>query len=164
MERDEALRLLGLDESYSEVDLRRARRRALVVRHPDHGGSLDALVAVESAVRTLSCVTLYGSRTSPESRVERGSEKPCFVIDVLPVEAFEVLLLAAAELADVIDDDPPYRLEVRMHEPHDAWVLLEVLPDAGASTVFMTVESPNGVNLDAVRDAWIDSINLLRGN
>lgn len=164
MQRDEALRLLGLDETYSENDLKRARRQALVSRHPDHGGSLEALDAVESAVRALSQFGLDRTRTSTESWVQRRSEKPSFVIDVLPVEAFEVLLLAAAELADVVDDDPPYRLEVRMHEPRDTWVIFEVLPEAGGSTVFLTVESPNGINLDDVRDAWIDAINMLRPN
>ena len=77
------------------------------------------------------------------------------------MEAFEILLLAAAELAEVCDDDPPYRLEARMNDPADTWVMFEIVPDAGSSTVSMFVESAIGVDIEVIRDVWIATINGL---
>lgn len=162
--RTDAIRLLGLDEGFRPIDLRRARRRALIAHHPDHGGSREALVDVERAAELLGSQPLDAgpSRAEPGRRVRRGSDRPSFTIDVLPVDAFEILLLAAAELADVCDDDPPYRLEVRMLDPVDTWVTFEVVPDAGSSTVSITVESARGIDIEAVRDLWITTINALQ--
>ena len=85
---------------------------------------------------------------------------PSFTISLLPVEAYELLLIAAAELGDLADDEPPYRMEVRMIDPM-TWVTLELVPDAGASTVTISVESPGNVDVDVVRDMWIEALNGL---
>lgn len=154
LSRIEALALLGLGEGFGHEDLKRARRRALLLHHPDHGGSASRLAEVEQA-----CEILARAPASGRSEVRRASDRPSFTIDVLPVEAFEFLLLAAAELGDIADDDPPYRLEVRMHEPRDTWVVLEVVPDAGGSTISLFAESPTAFTVESLRDTWVDSIN-----
>ena len=157
MTRAEALALLGLVEGFDALDLRKARRQALQDSHPDHGGSRQAIEAVERAVEVLRMVAQ--TRNAEVLRVRRGTDRPSFVVSAMPAETFELLLAAAAELGDVAEDDPPYRLEVQMHEPRDTWVVLEVVPDAGASTVSMSVESRTPFDLDSIRDVWVAVIN-----
>lgn len=149
--------MLGLTEGFDARDLQRARRQALLRRHPDHGGTREAVDAVERAVEVLLV-----ARDVVSPRVRRGSDRPSFTVSALPVEAFELLLLAAADLGDVSDDDPPYRLEVRMHEPPDTWVCFELVPDAGSSTVSLTLEAPTALDVEAVRDTWVAAINALQ--
>jgi hypothetical protein len=156
--RAEALALLGLVEGFDTLDLRRARRLALLECHPDHGGSREAVDAVERAVETLLDVS-SGTQEVETLRVRRGTDRPSFTVNALPVEAFELLLLAAAELGVVADDDPPYRLEVRMHEPRDMWVSFEVVPDAGSSTVSMAIEGRSAFDIEGIRDVWVSAIN-----
>lgn len=158
MTRAEALALLGLVEGFDTLDLRRARRLALLECHPDHGGSREAVDAVERAVETLLDVS-SGTQEVETLRVRRGTDRPSFTVNALPVVAFELLLLAAAELGDVADDDPPYRLEVRMHEPRDMWVSFEVVPDAGSSTVSMAIEGRSAFDIEGIRDVWVSAIN-----
>ena len=49
-------------------------------------------------------------------------------------------------------------------EPFDCWCRLDLVPDAGASTVGLTLASIDGrpvPDLDAVRDAWVAELNQL---
>ena len=65
---------------------------------------------------------------------------------------------------EVLDDEPPYRLDVDLGEPFDCWCRLELLPDAGASTVSVTLASRDGrpvPDLDAVRDTWVATLNAI---
>ena len=64
---------------------------------------------------------------------------PSFTVEALPVETFEGLLVVASWLGEVLDDDPPYRLDVHLHDPVECWCRLDVVPDAGSSTVSLTV-------------------------
>lgn len=94
---------------------------------------------------------------------------PSFVVEALPVETFESLLIVAAWLGEVIDDDPPYRLDVRLAPiegfvPADTWCRLDLVPDAGASTVSLTAATPLGVgppDVEALRDVWVHALNEL---
>lgn len=168
MERRAALALLGLGEKFHDSELRRARRHALIANHPDHGGSREKLAAVESAYAVLSIAQTNVPAAEPPFQVDdvirlrRGSDRPSFTVEALPVEAYELLLMAAAELGEVADDDPPYRLEVRMTDPVDTWVSLELVPDAGASTVSLVVESRVALDIERVRDTWVEAINALQ--
>jgi hypothetical protein len=168
VERRVALVLLGLRENFDDSELRRARRQALIANHPDHGGSREKLAAVESAYEVLSNAKTNIPAAEPLLRVDdvirlrRGSDLPSFTVEALPVEAYELLLMAAAELGEVADDDPPYRLEVRMTDPADTWVCLELVPDAGASTVSLVVESTQALDIEGVRDTWVEAINALQ--
>ena len=49
-----------------------------------------------------------------------------------------------------------------MLDPVDTWVTFEVVPDAGSSSVSITVESARGIDIEAVRDLWITTINALQ--
>ena len=91
-------------------------------------------------------------------------DHPSFTIEALPVEAFEGLLIVAGWLGDLIDDEPPYALEVALGDPITGWCRLDLVPDAGASTVSVTVAGEPGASppdLDVVRDAWIAGLNQL---
>jgi hypothetical protein len=98
----------------------------------------------------------------------RTRDVASFVVEALPVEAFEGLLIATAWMGDLIDDDPPYRLEATLHDPIRCWCRLEVVPDAGSSTVSLTVgpvDSQGGIastpNVEDVRDVWVDTLNQI---
>ena len=65
---------------------------------------------------------------------------------------------------EVLVDDPPYLLEVHLYEPTPCWCRLDVVPDAGASTVGLTCVAPEGdppPDVDAVRDVWVANLNRL---
>ena len=101
-------------------------------------------------------------RTYLGHRVQHDS--PSFTIDALPAEAFEALLVVAAWIGEVANDDPPYLLEVRLDDPVPCWCRLDVVPDAGASTVSITVVfdfvDPE-VDAETVRDVWVANLNSL---
>ncbi len=87
---------------------------------------------------------------------------PSFVIDALPAEAFEALLIVTSWIGEVLVDDPPYVLEVHLYEPSECWCRLDLVPDAGASTVSLTVVAVGEVRaplLDEVRDVWVHQLN-----
>jgi len=94
----------------------------------------------------------------------RQYDNPSFTVEALPVETFEAMLVAAGWLGEVIDDDPPYRLDVHMTDPFECWCRFDVVPDAGASTVGLTVgswaDSPIAP-VEQVRDVWVDVLNRL---
>ena len=59
-------------------------------------------------------------------------------------------------------DDPPYTLEVFLHEPEPCWCRLDLVPDAGATTISLTVAGVEGEpspDIDLVRDTWVAALN-----
>ena len=74
------------------------------------------------------------------------------------------MLVVASWLGDVISDDPPYAMEVALVDPVRGWCRLDLVPDAGASTVSLSVAAEPGYpipDIDGVRDIWIDGLNRL---
>lgn len=91
-------------------------------------------------------------------------DTPSFTVDALPAETFEALLVVLSWIGELLDDDPPYVLECHLVEPSPCWCRLELVPDAGASTVSLVVVSPDGVppvSAEAVRDVWVEHLNQL---
>lgn len=122
------------------------------------------------------------SRPPAPRRRHVEQDMPSFTIDALPVDAFEALLIVASWIGEVLDDDPPYVLECHLHEPVSCWCRLDLVPDAGGSTVSLTVhsliddaepstdgsrdgshEGATAVLLSAelVRDVWVEHLNRL---
>ncbi len=170
---------LGLDAGATAAQVRDARRVLAKSLHPDAGGDPVAMQEVNAAVaEALRIIANPPDRRDPDRRdphrpapdapvadwVGTTRDVPSFTIEALPVVAFEALLVAAAELGQLEDEDPPYELRVLMDDPLACWCQLDVVPDAGASTVSVTIAAIEGRPLPAlteVRNAWIIALNGL---
>lgn len=116
----------------------------------------------------------YGSRATRSSRQDEPSgsrpwgrfaqDHPSFVVDALPAEAFEALLIVTSWIGEVLVDEPPYLLEVHLYEPSEACCRLDLVPDAGSSTVSITVGAVDGgrpPDVEVIRDVWVAHLNQL---
>lgn len=184
---DDPFAVLGLPWTATLDQVRDARRRLALDTHPDRGGDLAAMQRVNAAFD--ACVGHVTHRRPlveprpasaaasppPPSRPARHrrpvhraahveQDAPSFTVDALPAEAFEAMLVVAAWIGEVLDDDPPYVLECHLHEPAMCWCRLDLVPDAGGSTVSLTVVTPaeaEPVSAEVVRDLWVDQLNRL---
>ncbi len=160
--------VLGVAPTATLAEARAARRRLASQFHPDHGGdaarmgeinvAFDAVVAHLTGRRPLPVPT-----PAPRYRGVQH-DAPSFTIDALPVEAFEALLIVTAWMGELLVDDPPYVLEVHLHDPGQCWCRLDLVPDAGGSTVTLTVAAVGddpAPDVEAVRDAWVANLNRL---
>ena len=162
---------LGLDRDASGEDIRAARRRLAKEHHPDQGGDPAHMQAINEAAD--AALLAVGARDEPvdepgpppdgrTSGVARDT--PSFTVEALPVETFEAMLVVASWMGEVLDDDPPYRLDTYLSAPFDCWCRLDVVPDAGASTVSLSVAGLDGAptpDVTAVRDAWVANLNAV---
>jgi hypothetical protein len=175
------LATLGLGGDATPEQIQAARRRLAKQHHPDHGGDADhmqtineaadaALIAVAGRDAAEPLTTDGGAETAPDATSAKREfsgvtrDVPSFTVEALPVETFEAMLVVASWLGEVLDDDPPYRLDTYLYEPFDCWCRLDVVPDAGASTVSLSVAGIDGAptpELVAVRDAWIANLNAV---
>lgn len=183
---DDPFETLGLPGDASADDVRAARRRLAKRHHPDAGGDPEDMrrvnAAAVAALRRVGADTIDDDappaagepRDGAPPRPEREwtgvtSDVPSFVVEALPAETFEALLVVAGEVGEVLDDDPPYRLDAYLDPPMDCWCRLELVPDAGASTVSITVgaldpgDGPRRPppDVEAVRDVWVERLNRL---
>lgn len=168
---DDPFAVLGLPPDATLDQVRVARRRLAAQFHPDRGGNAAKMgeinVAFDRAVATLT-----GRRAAPPPQPpppqprRRGLQQdaPSFTIDCLPAEAFEALLVVTSWMGEVLVDDPPYVLEVHLTDPGPCWCRLDLVPDAGASTVTLTVASVGddpAPDVEEVRDSWVANLNRL---
>lgn len=176
---------LGLGPEATGDEIRAARRRLAKSNHPDQGGDQAAMQRInEAADAALLTVDAGVAAATPPGTDEpdpagrsddrkqpagghlsgMARDMPSFTVEALPVETFEAMLVVACWLGEVLDDDPPYRLETYLYEPFDCWCRLDVVPDAGASTVSITVAGIDGAptpDVVAVRDAWVANLNAV---
>ena len=162
------LRVLGLGPDATSDDVRAARRELAKRHHPDRGGDPAAMQAVneaaDDALRRIGVPAGTPKLIDDEPGSGLSRDVPSFTVEALPVETFEGLLIVASGLGEVLDDDPPYRLEVLLHEPAECWCRLDVVPDAGSSSVSLTVagfEGSPAPDILAVRDLWIANLNAV---
>jgi DnaJ domain len=174
---DDPFAVLGLAAGADAEAIRAARRRLAMELHPDRGGDAERMQAINVAyeqamaqVGAPSEVKVPAAASGPDvddrqpsgrRRLER--DEPSFVIEALPAEAFEALLVVASWIGEVLVDDPPYLLEAHLDEPSECWCRLELLPEAGATTVMLAVAGIEGIAppVEAVRDLWVTNLNLL---
>jgi hypothetical protein len=78
--------------------------------------------------------------------------------------------VVASWIGEVLVDEPPYLLDVHMAPPYDCWCRLELVPDAGSSTVSLTVAgvdtaelTPPPPDVELIRDVWVRELNRLGG-
>ncbi len=166
--------MLGIQRGASEATINEAKRRLAKRAHPDVGGSDAAMQRINQAAE-LALGSISGSCPEPGPGFSAGATRddsssrarrdhPSFTVEALPVETFEGLLVVASWFGDVIADDPPYELEIALVDPIRCWCRLDLVPDAGASTVSLTVASEPGYPLpdvDQVRDLWVAALNQL---
>ena len=159
--------VLGVRPNATLEEVRTARRKLAAQFHPDHGGDAERMgeinVAFDAAVAQLALRRPSGQAPTPGFRGVQH-DAPSFTIDTLPVEAFEALLVVTSWMGEVLVDDPPYVLEVHLTEPGPCWCRLDLVPDAGSSTVTLTVASIDGEpapDVELVRDVWVANLNRL---
>lgn len=166
---------LGLAPDASIGEVRDARRRLALQHHPDLGGDAARMrevnEAADAASRAIARRTPRRDASEPSApRPEADNDEtatrdvPSFTVEALPAETFEALLLVAAAIGEVLDDDPPYRLDTYLAAPLDCWCRLDLVADAGSSTVNLTIASLEDhpiPSIVAVRDAWIANLNTL---
>jgi hypothetical protein len=177
--------LLGLADDACAADVRMARRRMAKRRHPDvDGGDAEAMRRLNEAVD----IVLKDLDTAVETTARRGATGPkrgsksggggsrwggeaardtdvaSFVIEALPAVAFEALVVVTSWIGEVVDDEPPHQLDVVLTDPLRCWCRLDLVPDAGASTVSLTIAAlPDEAlpAIDDVRDLWVAALNRL---
>lgn len=176
---------LGIGRDATSDEIRAARRRLAKAHHPDQGGDATAMQRINEAADAALLTVDAGVPEAPAPGTAEPDpsdrpnlwmqtsgghlsgitrDMPSFTVEALPVEAFEAMLVVASWLGEVLDDDPPYRLETYLYEPFDCWCRLDVVPDAGASTVSITVAGVDGAptpDVIAVRDAWVSNLNAV---
>jgi len=168
--------VLGLPPGASVEAIEIARRTLAKTAHPDVGGSVRQMQLINSAAdeATRRATGRHATPAPPPPPTSAPApsgpglhwrvDHPSFTIEALPAESFEALFVVASWLGETIDDDPPYRLDVELAEPVPCWCRLELLPDAGATTVGLVIGSERGLavaDVDIVRDAWIAGLNTL---
>jgi hypothetical protein len=179
--------VLGVHPTATLDEVRAARRRLAKELHPDRGGDAVRMQEVNRAfdqvVRSLlgrtGRVEAAGADVPSPARAPAPPvsprrpeaprvgpwvqyDDPSFTIDVLPVDAFLALVHAAHRLGRVLAEDPPYLLEVLLAEPSPCWCRLELLPEAGGTTVMLVVAGINHRRpppVEEVRDVWVDALN-----
>jgi hypothetical protein len=156
--------VLGLADTASAEAVRTARRDLAKRHHPDAGGDAEMMRSINQAAGH-ALQEIANRVVMPEQRDEPtgvSRDVPSFTVEALPAETFEALLVVTSWIGEVLDDDPPYRLDTHLHEPAPCWCRLELVPDAGASTVSITLANEAGQpvpNIEDVRDIWIDQLN-----
>ena len=183
--RPDPFAVLGLGRQATVEQVESARKAFARSLHPDVGGSVIEMqrinAAADEAVRLASTAASRSSPAPPPPRPQRRLRQrrpnqrsqpamvwrfdhPSFTVEALPAATFEALLVVATWLGETIDDDPPYRLDVELTEPVAGWCRLDLVPDAGATTVSVTVGVERGAgepDVELVRDAWIAGLNSL---
>ncbi|TVR24156.1 MAG: J domain-containing protein [Ilumatobacter sp.] len=158
---DEAeMRRLNAAVTAAMVEIgRRADRRRVVPPAAPEWGRNDS---------TTGSTTMSTPGRQPVSGERDGRrvvhDNASFTIEALPAEAFEALLVVATWIGETLVDDPPYLLEVHLRDPVECWCRLDLVPDAGACTVSLTVatvEVGPMPDVDAVRDVWVAELNRL---
>ena len=155
--------VLGVSPDATPDEVRSARRRLAAEFHPDHGGDTARMGEINAAFDRVIAELDHRPIPTP---IHRGVQydAPSFTIDRLPVEAFEALLVVTSWMGELLVDDPPYVLEVHLTEPGPCWCRLDLVPDAGGSTVTLTVAavgSDPAPDVESVRDTWVANLNLL---
>ena len=160
----DAFALLGLGPDATAQEVHRAWRDLALRLHPDVGGDEVAMQRLNAAYAVCRQAVDERRTAAPGEGEVVSRDAPSFVVEALPVVAFEALLVAATWLGEVLDDEPPYLLEVHLTDPAPCWCRLELVPDAGATTVSLTVAAVEGdaaPSALAVRDRWVAVLNDL---
>lgn len=176
----DAFAVLGLAPTATLDEVRAARRRLALQLHPDRAAGdpeaerrMQAVnAAFDEAVQAirLGRVAPPEPPPEPEPRVRRvariSTDVASFVVDCMRPEAFERLFIVSHWVGEPLYADPPDLLEVHLQEPWPCFCRLELLPEAGATMVSVTVGAlePSWLaapDTDTVRDMYVLMVNQL---
>jgi hypothetical protein len=177
--------VLGVPLDASQQDIHAAWRRLAKQHHPDTGGDVGEMVRLNEAFR-LACEGVaiaepvsFKNETSdnvPSDKPFAGDttrrlrhDVSCFSFNVLPVESFPLLEIAAATLGTIIEADCPYLIEFTLENLSDVcsssdWCRCEMVPEAGGTMVHLTIGGLATTvvpSVEYVRDHLIDCVNQL---
>jgi hypothetical protein len=178
MTASEAFALLEVAPGCSTEEIRKAWRAKSVLFHPDAGGTTEGMIKLNAALElALLWDPLRENKEEPTSEPARPAtnihrlrrDVSSFTVNVLPVECWQALEVVAALCGPTIQDDPPYHLEFLLHDSslrgsHHGWCRCECVPEAGSTTVHLTVGSIQGQELpsiDEVRDFLVEQLNSI---
>ena len=105
---DQALRLLGLDETSTWAEIRHAYRTKIRQAHPDAGGSFEPAASLNDAMAVLAREFAAGEEHAPttaEMRITAAGEDDGLVLVAPNGEVFDRLWRALDEVADVVVAD-----------------------------------------------------------
>lgn len=173
--------LLGIPADSDESVIRRAWRRRARAVHPDVGGSDAGMreinAALEQALRLVRrprnshgpAASFDGDQSHNPTGGRLRRDVSSFTIDALPVESHVALGIVGSEMGSIITDDPPYLIEFTLHQsPLDeggqSWCRCDLVPEAGATTVHITVGSDGASSvpaIEAVRNMLVAHLNLI---
>lgn len=176
MDAEEAFALLEIEFGCTPKEIRRAWRNQCSRHHPDVGGSNEAMIelnqALDLALNFGAGDNLSSDEKPPHSReagmVRSGRRDPSsFTVNVLPVDCWLALEVVASLCGPTIHDEPPYSIEFLLHDSslpasRNAWCRCECVPEAGATTVHLTVGATKGIeapDVEEVRDFLVDQLN-----
>jgi len=167
--------VLGVSEDSSVSQIRSAWRQKAASIHPDVGGTHDEMVILNEALE--EALSLAASRVPVRDetlkRPQRSTSKSfisrdvsCFTIGALPVDAWQLLYMSAVQCGPIVDEEEPYVLEFMLSDSsvetlRSSMCRCEIVPEAGASTVHVSVFSDKGKlgNVESVRDLLVYLIN-----
>lgn len=169
---DDPFAVLGLAPTAAENEIRARFRELALVHHPDRGGNADDMSRLVEAYRlavarrqTTGGVGRGRTRRSARGgRVGAEHDVASFTVSVLPVEAYEALRTVVATVGEVVDENPPYVVEFLVRDDGLVWCRCELVPDAGSTTVSVSVAPAADEPLsrvEAMRDLLIDELNNL---
>ena len=158
--------VLGLNQSASHEEIRRAWRLQARKLHPDSGGTHARMVELNWALAEALAATKETEQRVP-SFVRR--DVSVFTIAAPIGIAWRSLELVAAESGSVIHAEPPENIEFTLHDSSidgalQSWCRCSLVPEAGAVTVNVEVGTAGSLSsglLDLVRDHLVNSLNAL---
>ncbi len=156
MIQEDAYLILGVAKDATENEIRRAWRQKARAAHPDVGGTTEEMLRLNEAAMVAlsraneqqgsghSTSSAKAPRTPVRSHRSIVRDVSSFTIDRLPVDAWQLLEIAAAECGPIIEDTPPYLMEFMLHDsPFEDLVSsicrCELVPEAGGTTVHLSI-------------------------
>lgn len=158
--------VLGINNSSSSDEIRRAWRTQARKLHPDTGGSHARMVELNQALADALALARVPSEKSLRT-VRR--DVSVFTIAAPIGTAWKSLVLVAGECGSVIMAEEPDNIEFTLHDSSlqgtlQSWCRCHLVPEAGAVTVNVEVgaagAAPIGL-LELVRDHLVSALNAL---
>jgi hypothetical protein len=159
---------LGVAPGASVAELRAARRRLAKELHPDlgDGRTHEAMAEVNAAFE--EAITAAGDEEpaagAGSSDSDAAVEEATLSVDVLPVEACEILIVVCRILGEVLAVEEPYAIEAYLEVPEPCFAALTLVPEAGGTQITVEAEPADPNNWRgpaAVRDAVVAELIAL---